>query len=92
MVFSEEALPKGKGEYILGYYGNNYSSITGVTEPFQVSSFLLGTSAGGKAHWGAPCRWGWGVQGGGCCAGYKGHHGGGEEMEGDREGSSGGVS
>lgn len=37
VVFSEETLPKGKGEYILGYYGNNYSSITGVTEPFQIS-------------------------------------------------------
>lgn len=37
VVFSEEALPKGKGEYILGYYSNTSSSIAGVTEPFQVS-------------------------------------------------------
>lgn len=37
MLFSEEALPKGKGEYILGYYSNTSSSIAGVTEPFQVS-------------------------------------------------------
>uniref|UniRef100_A0A8C8RE58 Phosphatidylinositol 4,5-bisphosphate 5-phosphatase A n=1 Tax=Pelusios castaneus TaxID=367368 RepID=A0A8C8RE58_9SAUR len=37
VVFSEEALPKGKGEFILCYYGNNYNSITGVTEPFQIS-------------------------------------------------------
>ncbi|XP_074868697.1 phosphatidylinositol 4,5-bisphosphate 5-phosphatase A isoform X2 [Carettochelys insculpta] len=43
VVFPEEALPKGKGEYILGYYSNNYSSITGVTEPFQIS---LPTSQG----------------------------------------------
>lgn len=37
VMFSEEALPKGKGEYILGYYSNTSSSIAGVTEPFQVS-------------------------------------------------------
>ncbi|XP_052651913.1 phosphatidylinositol 4,5-bisphosphate 5-phosphatase A [Harpia harpyja] len=37
VVFSEEALPKGKGEYILGYYSNTSSSIAGVTEPFQIS-------------------------------------------------------
>ncbi|KFW07202.1 Phosphatidylinositol 4,5-bisphosphate 5-phosphatase A, partial [Fulmarus glacialis] len=36
VMFSEEALPKGKGEYILGYYSNTSSSIAGVTEPFQV--------------------------------------------------------
>ncbi|KFU84748.1 Phosphatidylinositol 4,5-bisphosphate 5-phosphatase A, partial [Chaetura pelagica] len=36
VIFSEEALPKGKGEYILGYYSNTSSSIAGVTEPFQV--------------------------------------------------------
>ncbi|POI25144.1 hypothetical protein CIB84_011107, partial [Bambusicola thoracicus] len=40
VMFSEEALPKGKGEYILGYYSNTSSSIVGVTEPFQVSSAL----------------------------------------------------
>ncbi|NXT73637.1 PI5PA phosphatase, partial [Zapornia atra] len=37
VMFSEEALPKGKGEYILGYYSNISSSIAGVTEPFQIS-------------------------------------------------------
>uniref|UniRef100_A0A8V0ZNI5 Inositol polyphosphate-5-phosphatase J n=1 Tax=Gallus gallus TaxID=9031 RepID=A0A8V0ZNI5_CHICK len=37
VMFSEEALPKGKGEYILGYYSNTSSSIVGVTEPFQIS-------------------------------------------------------
>ncbi|PKK16914.1 hypothetical protein A306_00000344 [Columba livia] len=37
VMFSEEALPKGKGEYILGYYSNASSSIAGVTEPFQIS-------------------------------------------------------
>lgn len=38
VMFSEEALPKGNGEYILGYYSNASSSIAGVTEPFQVST------------------------------------------------------
>ncbi|NXI68732.1 PI5PA phosphatase, partial [Anseranas semipalmata] len=37
VLFSEEALPKGKGEYILGYYSNTSSSVVGVTEPFQIS-------------------------------------------------------
>ncbi|XP_053938860.1 phosphatidylinositol 4,5-bisphosphate 5-phosphatase A isoform X1 [Cuculus canorus] len=37
VMFSDEALPKGKGEYILGYYSNTSSSIAGVTEPFQIS-------------------------------------------------------
>ncbi|XP_074015487.1 phosphatidylinositol 4,5-bisphosphate 5-phosphatase A isoform X1 [Numenius arquata] len=37
VMFSEEALPKEKGEYILGYYSNTSSSIAGVTEPFQIS-------------------------------------------------------
>ncbi|XP_066545403.1 phosphatidylinositol 4,5-bisphosphate 5-phosphatase A isoform X2 [Amia ocellicauda] len=36
-TFGEETLPKGSGEYILGYYSNNMSSIVGVTEPFQIS-------------------------------------------------------
>ncbi|XP_010123833.1 PREDICTED: LOW QUALITY PROTEIN: phosphatidylinositol 4,5-bisphosphate 5-phosphatase A [Chlamydotis macqueenii] len=37
VMFLEEALPKGKGEYILGYYSNSSSSIAGMTEPFQIS-------------------------------------------------------
>ncbi|NXL39639.1 PI5PA phosphatase, partial [Glaucidium brasilianum] len=37
VMFAEETLPKGKGEYILGYYSNTSSSIAGVTEPFQIS-------------------------------------------------------
>uniref|UniRef100_A0A674GDG8 Phosphatidylinositol 4,5-bisphosphate 5-phosphatase A n=2 Tax=Taeniopygia guttata TaxID=59729 RepID=A0A674GDG8_TAEGU len=37
VIFSEESLPKGNGEYILGYYSNTSSSIAGVTEPFQIS-------------------------------------------------------
>ncbi|XP_057244085.1 phosphatidylinositol 4,5-bisphosphate 5-phosphatase A isoform X2 [Malurus melanocephalus] len=37
VMFSEEALPKGNGEYILGYYSNTSSSMAGVTEPFQIS-------------------------------------------------------
>ncbi|XP_041083384.1 inositol polyphosphate 5-phosphatase K-like [Polyodon spathula] len=36
VAFGEEALPKGSGEYILGYYSNNMSTIVGVTEPFQI--------------------------------------------------------
>uniref|UniRef100_A0A8C6ZZX9 SKICH domain-containing protein n=1 Tax=Nothoprocta perdicaria TaxID=30464 RepID=A0A8C6ZZX9_NOTPE len=37
VLFSEEALPQGRGDYILGYYSTASSSIVGVTEPFQVS-------------------------------------------------------
>ncbi|KAJ6656579.1 hypothetical protein lerEdw1_003466 [Lerista edwardsae] len=37
LIFPEESLPKGKGEFILGYYSNNYSSLVGLTEPFQIS-------------------------------------------------------
>ncbi|RXM95694.1 Phosphatidylinositol 4,5-bisphosphate 5-phosphatase A [Acipenser ruthenus] len=36
VAFGEETLPKGSGEYILGYYSNNMSTIVGVTEPFQI--------------------------------------------------------
>lgn len=53
VMFSEEALPKGKGEYILGYYSNTSSSIAGVTEPFQVSKAK-------RQGWeGGGCRGGW---------------------------------
>ncbi|XP_017602018.1 PREDICTED: phosphatidylinositol 4,5-bisphosphate 5-phosphatase A isoform X7 [Corvus brachyrhynchos] len=41
VIFSEEALPKGNGEYILGYYSNTSSSIAGVTEPFQCQPAVL---------------------------------------------------
>uniref|UniRef100_A0A3P9H8V4 Phosphatidylinositol 4,5-bisphosphate 5-phosphatase A n=1 Tax=Oryzias latipes TaxID=8090 RepID=A0A3P9H8V4_ORYLA len=34
----EEELPKGSGDYILGYYSNNMNTIVGVTEPFQSES------------------------------------------------------
>ncbi|XP_041643613.1 phosphatidylinositol 4,5-bisphosphate 5-phosphatase A [Cheilinus undulatus] len=34
--FTEEELPKGSGDFILGYYSNNMSTIVGVTEPFQI--------------------------------------------------------
>ncbi|XP_025898665.1 phosphatidylinositol 4,5-bisphosphate 5-phosphatase A [Nothoprocta perdicaria] len=37
VLFSEEALPQGRGDYILGYYSTASSSIVGVTEPFQIS-------------------------------------------------------
>ncbi|XP_036384841.1 phosphatidylinositol 4,5-bisphosphate 5-phosphatase A [Megalops cyprinoides] len=36
VCFPEDDLPKGCGEYIVGYYSNNMNSIVGVTEPFQV--------------------------------------------------------
>ncbi|CAJ1068219.1 phosphatidylinositol 4%2C5-bisphosphate 5-phosphatase A [Xyrichtys novacula] len=36
VVFTEEELPKGSGDFILGYYSNNMSTIVGVTEPFQI--------------------------------------------------------
>ncbi|XP_044053303.1 phosphatidylinositol 4,5-bisphosphate 5-phosphatase A [Siniperca chuatsi] len=36
VTFTEEELPKGSGDYILGYYGNNMGTIVGVTEPFQI--------------------------------------------------------
>ncbi|KAM6423041.1 phosphatidylinositol 4,5-bisphosphate 5-phosphatase A isoform 2-T2 [Liasis olivaceus] len=37
LMFPEESLPKGKGDYILGYYSNNCSCMVGVTDPFQIS-------------------------------------------------------
>ncbi|XP_030671983.1 phosphatidylinositol 4,5-bisphosphate 5-phosphatase A isoform X2 [Nomascus leucogenys] len=37
VTFSEEALPKGHGDFILGYYSHNHSILIGVTEPFQIS-------------------------------------------------------
>ncbi|TRY55113.1 hypothetical protein DNTS_034530 [Danionella cerebrum] len=36
VVFTEEELPKDPGDYMLGYYSNNMSSIVGITEPFQI--------------------------------------------------------
>uniref|UniRef100_A0A673JFQ2 Inositol polyphosphate-5-phosphatase Jb n=1 Tax=Sinocyclocheilus rhinocerous TaxID=307959 RepID=A0A673JFQ2_9TELE len=40
VIFTEEELPKDSGDFILGYYSNNMSSIVGVTEPFQVHSLF----------------------------------------------------
>ncbi|XP_075425027.1 phosphatidylinositol 4,5-bisphosphate 5-phosphatase A isoform X2 [Ascaphus truei] len=37
VLFSEELLPKGTSEYLLGYYSNNLGTLIGVTEPFQIS-------------------------------------------------------
>lgn len=37
VTFSEESLPKGHGDFILGYYSHTHSILIGVTEPFQVS-------------------------------------------------------
>ncbi|KAG7223504.1 hypothetical protein INR49_015497 [Caranx melampygus] len=36
VTFTEEELPKGSGDFIMGYYSNNMSTIVGVTEPFQI--------------------------------------------------------
>ncbi|KAF7669618.1 hypothetical protein LDENG_00166730 [Lucifuga dentata] len=36
VTFTEEELPKVPGDFILGYYSNNMSTIVGVTEPFQI--------------------------------------------------------
>ncbi|XP_015234244.1 PREDICTED: phosphatidylinositol 4,5-bisphosphate 5-phosphatase A-like [Cyprinodon variegatus] len=36
VTFTEEELPKSSGDFILGYYSNNMSTIVGVTEPFQI--------------------------------------------------------
>ncbi|KAM4577554.1 inositol polyphosphate 5-phosphatase K isoform 1-T1 [Odontesthes bonariensis] len=36
VTFTEEELPKGSGDFILGYYSNNMNTIVGVTEPFQI--------------------------------------------------------
>ncbi|XP_075390237.1 phosphatidylinositol 4,5-bisphosphate 5-phosphatase A isoform X1 [Tenrec ecaudatus] len=37
VTFSEDSLPKGHGDFILGYYSHNHSILIGVTEPFQIS-------------------------------------------------------
>ncbi|XP_051682488.2 phosphatidylinositol 4,5-bisphosphate 5-phosphatase A isoform X1 [Oryctolagus cuniculus] len=37
VTFSEESLPKGHGDFILGYYSHHHSILIGVTEPFQIS-------------------------------------------------------
>uniref|UniRef100_A0A8C6QXX4 Phosphatidylinositol 4,5-bisphosphate 5-phosphatase A n=1 Tax=Nannospalax galili TaxID=1026970 RepID=A0A8C6QXX4_NANGA len=37
VTFSEESLPKGHGDFILGYYSHHHSIVIGVTEPFQIS-------------------------------------------------------
>uniref|UniRef100_A0A7N6F685 Phosphatidylinositol 4,5-bisphosphate 5-phosphatase A n=1 Tax=Anabas testudineus TaxID=64144 RepID=A0A7N6F685_ANATE len=42
VTFTEEELPKGSGDFIMGYYSNNMSSIVGVTEPFQIQLPMSG--------------------------------------------------
>ncbi|XP_028914187.1 phosphatidylinositol 4,5-bisphosphate 5-phosphatase A isoform X1 [Ornithorhynchus anatinus] len=37
VTFSEESLPKGRGEFILGYYSHSHNILIGVTDPFQIS-------------------------------------------------------
>ncbi|XP_016054041.1 PREDICTED: phosphatidylinositol 4,5-bisphosphate 5-phosphatase A isoform X1 [Miniopterus natalensis] len=51
VTFSEESLPKGHGDFILGYYSHNHSILIGVTEPFQISlptSESASSSTGGS--------------------------------------------
>ncbi|KAM7017997.1 inositol polyphosphate 5-phosphatase K [Tautogolabrus adspersus] len=43
VTFTEEELPKGSGDFLLGYYSNNMSTIVGVTEPFQIQLPTTGT-------------------------------------------------
>ncbi|XP_060048715.1 phosphatidylinositol 4,5-bisphosphate 5-phosphatase A isoform X3 [Erinaceus europaeus] len=38
VAFSEESLPRGHGDFILGYYSHTHSMLIGVTEPFQAPS------------------------------------------------------
>lgn len=45
VTFTEEELPKGSGDFILGYYSNNMSTIVGVTEPFQIQLPTSGLDA-----------------------------------------------
>ncbi|XP_037338870.2 phosphatidylinositol 4,5-bisphosphate 5-phosphatase A [Pungitius pungitius] len=45
VTFTEEELPKGSGDFILGYYSNNMSTIVGVTEPFQIQLPASGLDA-----------------------------------------------
>lgn len=42
VTFTEEELPKGSGDFILGYYSNNMSTVVGVTEPFQIQLPTVG--------------------------------------------------
>ncbi|XP_043832748.1 phosphatidylinositol 4,5-bisphosphate 5-phosphatase A isoform X2 [Dromiciops gliroides] len=37
VTFSEESLPRGGGEFILGYYSHSQNILIGVTDPFQIS-------------------------------------------------------
>ncbi|XP_054466941.1 phosphatidylinositol 4,5-bisphosphate 5-phosphatase A [Anoplopoma fimbria] len=45
VTFTEEELPKGSGDFILGYYSNNMNTIVGVTEPFQIQLPTSGLDA-----------------------------------------------
>lgn len=61
VTFTEEELPKGSGDFILGYYSNNTSTIVGVTEPFQVivpRFCAVSASSSPALHAGSPtlCR------------------------------------
>ncbi|KAM8886232.1 inositol polyphosphate 5-phosphatase K isoform 1-T3 [Spinachia spinachia] len=45
VTFTEEELPKGSGDFLLGYYSNNMNTIVGVTEPFQIQLPTSGLDA-----------------------------------------------
>ncbi|XP_045441686.1 phosphatidylinositol 4,5-bisphosphate 5-phosphatase A isoform X2 [Pipistrellus kuhlii] len=49
VTFSEESLPKGHGDFILGYYSHTLSTLIGVTEPFQIS-LPASESASSSSH------------------------------------------
>lgn len=54
VTFSEESLPKGHGDFILGYYSHTHSILIGVTEPFQVSNQgtgIRGAKDPGQVPW-----------------------------------------
>lgn len=52
VTFSEESLPKGHGDFILGYYSHHHSILIGVTEPFQVNR----SDSRAKAHQKVPVK------------------------------------
>uniref|UniRef100_A0A4X2KR57 Phosphatidylinositol 4,5-bisphosphate 5-phosphatase A n=1 Tax=Vombatus ursinus TaxID=29139 RepID=A0A4X2KR57_VOMUR len=48
VTFSEESLPRGGGEFILGYYSHNQNILIGVTDPFQVRGWEGKGGEGGR--------------------------------------------
>uniref|UniRef100_A0A452R2H0 Phosphatidylinositol 4,5-bisphosphate 5-phosphatase A n=1 Tax=Ursus americanus TaxID=9643 RepID=A0A452R2H0_URSAM len=54
VTFSEESLPKGHGDFILGYYSHTHSILIGVTEPFQVTLSAPATLSARGGQLGSP--------------------------------------